>query len=72
MSIMEMVAVLVGCAVLLAIIAGYAHLNDPEVIDEEEEARVERESPEEHERRLEEEFVREREESQEKPDSVAE
>ena len=44
----EIMLALVGCAALLALIALYYRLVDSEVIDEEEEAAVEAETPEEH------------------------
>lgn len=44
----ELLLALLGCAALLGIIAAYYHyMDDAEVIDEEEEASVEGESPEE-------------------------
>ena len=44
----EILLTLLGCAALLALIALYYRLTDPEVIHEEEETSVEQESPEEH------------------------
>ena len=43
----EILLTLLGCAALLALVALYYRFTDPEVIDEEEEATVEAETPEE-------------------------
>lgn len=48
----DLITGLAICAVLLGVVAWFVHYHDPEVIDEEEEAAVLRETPEEHQRAI--------------------